>query len=153
MMGLETHTHTYSFRYSYIYINKYLNIVMASYSAIMQEAGLQAGLWEMLGVNWGKKKHTDSDLELGSGLRKSVVLNLWVNAEWPFHWGHLRPSENTEIYIMIHNSSKISYEVATSFMVGGGVPTTWGTVLKGCSIRKVENHWYKWWNWPEHKHW
>ena len=44
MMGLETHTHTYSFRYSYIYINKYLNIVMASYSAIMQEAGLQAGL-------------------------------------------------------------------------------------------------------------
>jgi hypothetical protein len=27
--------------------------------------------------------------------------------EWPFHRSHLRPSENTDIYIMIHNSSKI----------------------------------------------
>ena len=41
-----------------------------------------------------------------------MVLNLWeetpLGVEQPFHRGHLRPSENTDIYIMIHNSSKIT---------------------------------------------
>ena len=36
-----------------------------------------------------------------------------VGVEQPFQRGHLRPLENTDIYIMIHNSSKISYEAAT----------------------------------------
>ena len=35
-----------------------------------------------------------------------------------------------------------SYEVATKIILWLGVTTTWGTVLKGCSIRKVESHWY-----------
>ena len=63
--------------------------------------------------------------------------------------GHLRPSENTDICITIHNSGKMSsYEVATKTVLwlGGGVTTTQGTVLKGLSIRKVENHWTRRWH-------
>jgi hypothetical protein len=41
-----------------------------------------------------------------------AVLNLWVatpgGIEWPFHKSGLRPSENTGIYTMTHNSSKIA---------------------------------------------
>jgi hypothetical protein len=41
-----------------------------------------------------------------------VFLDLWVATLWvvkcPFHMGHLRPPENVVIYIMIHNSSKIT---------------------------------------------
>lgn len=46
----------------------------------------------------------------------------------------------SHIDIMIHNSKKISYEVAAKiiFVVRG--VTTRGIVLKGCSIRKTENH-------------
>ena len=39
---------------------------------------------------------------------------------------------------MIHNNSKISYEVAMKIIWGGGT-TTQGTV-KGHSTREVENH-------------
>lgn len=45
-------------------------------------------------------------------------------------------------YIMINISNKttvIKYQ-QNNFMVG--VPTTQGTILEGCSNRKVENHWY-----------
>lgn len=39
-----------------------------------------------------------------------MVLNLWVAThlvdERPFHWGYLRPSENT-VYITIHNMAKL----------------------------------------------
>jgi hypothetical protein len=28
--------------------------------------------------------------------------------QWPLHRSYLRPSENTDIFIMIHNSSKIT---------------------------------------------
>lgn len=38
--------------------------------------------------------------------------NLWVAislvVEWPFHRNHLKPSENTDIYITFHNSCKIT---------------------------------------------
>jgi hypothetical protein len=30
-----------------------------------------------------------------------------LGVEWPFHRGRLKPLENTGVYIMIHNSSKI----------------------------------------------
>lgn len=44
---------------------------------------------------------------------------LWEWVKWTFHSGHLRPSENMHIYIMIHNKQNFSYEVATSnFMLG-----------------------------------
>jgi len=40
-----------------------------------------------------------------------MLLNLWVmtplEIEQTFHRGGLRPSENTDNYIMIHNSSNI----------------------------------------------
>lgn len=47
----------------------------------------------------------------------------------------------SHIDIMIHNSKKISYEVAAKiiFVVRG--VTTRGTVLKGCSISKVGSGW------------
>lgn len=49
--------------------------------------------------------------------------------------------KNTDIYIVIHNSSKISYEIARKIIVwvGGGHHVTHGTVFKGRSTRKVEN--------------
>lgn len=62
-----------------------------------------------------------------------TVLNLWVTN-----------NENTpcvsDIYMTMHNSSRISYEVATKAILWLGVTTTRGTVLKGLGIRKVENH-------------
>lgn len=40
------------------------------------------------------------------------VLSLWVatpfGVEQPFHRGHLKPLENTDIYVTIHSSSKIT---------------------------------------------
>lgn len=65
------------------------------------------------------------------------VLNLWVAQGSPFPRGHLRPPENTGIYIMIHNSNKISYETKTILWLG---ITTWGTILNGWNVRKVESH-------------
>ena len=43
------------------------------------------------------------------------VLNLWVIThlhQMSFHRSHLKPSGNPDIYIMIHNLQKCSYEVA-----------------------------------------
>ena len=76
-----------------------------------------------------------------------MVLNLWVMTLWVGkilstgvacdHW-------KTEIYIMIHNHSKITVINGNeyNFMVGGEgwVTTTWGSVFKGCGIGKVENY-------------
>lgn len=43
---------------------------------------------------------------------KAAVLNLWgatpLGIKWPFHGGCLRLLESTDIYFMIHNSSKTS---------------------------------------------
>lgn len=43
---------------------------------------------------------------------KPVVLSLWVMAsfriQWHFHMDCPRPLENTDIYIMNHNNSKIT---------------------------------------------
>lgn len=55
-----------------------------------------------------------------------------------FYRGCLKPSENTDVCNMIQNSSKI-IEVTTKIVFYLGAPK-WGTVLKDCSIRKVENH-------------
>lgn len=42
---------------------------------------------------------------------RAAVLSLWVmtplGSNDPFHWRHLRQSENTDIYSMIDNSNKI----------------------------------------------
>lgn len=45
-----------------------------------------------------------------------------------------------QIDIYIHNSSKISYEAVPKIILCLRVTTTWETVLKGCSIRKAEDH-------------
>ena len=58
--------------------------------------------------------------------------------ELPFHRGHLRTSEISDISIMIHKSYEVANE-NNSMVVG--VITTWKAVLKGHNIRKVENHW------------
>ena len=43
-------------------------------------------------------------------------------------------------HTLILNSSKITVMKHHQGNLMVGVTTTWGTVLKGCSIRKVENH-------------
>ena len=50
----------------------------------------------------------------------------------PFR-NHLRPLDNTGSKTRVMSSYK------GDFMVGVTIP--WGTVLKGHSTRKVENHW------------
>ena len=45
---------------------------------------------------------------------KILALNLWLTTplkgvKCPFHGGHLRPLENTDIYIIIYNSSKTTF--------------------------------------------
>ena len=55
-----------------------------------------------------------------------MLLNPWVSTpfgevELPLHKGHLRESENTVIYTMIHSSCKNhSYEVATKIILWFG---------------------------------
>lgn len=50
---------------------------------------------------------------------------------------------------MIHNSSKITYEVAPKIILQLEVTTTWGSVSKGgSSIRKVEDHTSRFWPIP-----
>jgi hypothetical protein len=54
---------------------------------------------------------------------RPVVHNLWVLTSFGsqnFHRDHLRPSENTDIYVMIHKSSKISHKIATNNVIFGG---------------------------------
>ena len=41
-----------------------------------------------------------------------------LEVKGPFNMSHLRPLENTDVYITINNS-KISYEVGIETMVGG----------------------------------
>jgi hypothetical protein len=40
-----------------------------------------------------------------------------VGIKQSFHRGHVRPLENTDIYISIYNSTKISYEVAINIIL------------------------------------
>jgi hypothetical protein len=51
------------------------------------------------------------------GEPRVVVLNLWVATPWSggmiLPQGHPRPSENTDVYIIIHNTAIFSCEVAT----------------------------------------
>lgn len=49
---------------------------------------------------------------------RPVVLNMWVVTPYPFHRGHLRPLENVDIYIIIHNSRKLQYKIAVKFYGG-----------------------------------
>jgi len=76
---------------------------------------------------------------------RTAALNLWVSTplgvKRSFHRGHLRPSENTDVYLIIYNSREImKYNEIILWLV---VTATWRTVLKDCSIRKVENHCFR----------
>lgn len=64
---------------------------------------------------------------------RAMVLNLWVETLLGLTYHIFCISD---IYIMIHNNRKIRED---NFMVEG-VATTWGTVLKGCSLREFENN-------------
>lgn len=52
------------------------------------------------------------------------ILNLWVATPWrgptTFSHGLHKTTENIDIYTMIRNSSKISYEPATKIILWGG---------------------------------
>lgn len=64
---------------------------------------------------------------------------LWGGGvEWPFHRGHLWLFENTDVYITTHNSTKWVLWNRNKKNVMVNVTTTWVTILKGHSIRKLE---------------
>lgn len=58
--------------------------------------------------------------------------------KWTFHRNQLKSSCISDIYNMIRNSSKISYEVAARVIFW--VITTQASVLKSQSFKKMENH-------------
>lgn len=62
---------------------------------------------------------------------------LWESNN-PFAEVALRPLENTVIYIMIQNCSKVT-ELVMKIILWLGITKTWWTTLKGYSIRKVES--------------
>lgn len=77
----------------------------------------------MLTLCWfGKNQHRTGDH--GQKCYDKVVLNLWATTHFrvkqPFPGGLVRPSANTDIYIIIDNSSDISYEVATKIILSLG---------------------------------
>lgn len=82
------------------------------------------------GVHGGRKKESNHP--------KSVALNLGVTTALGLKdafTGLSDDHQNTDIYSAVHKRSKIT---------GLEVSTTWGTLLKGCSPRKVENHCPSW---------
>jgi hypothetical protein len=77
-------------------------------------------------------------------LAKGGAHNLWVmtplGIKWSFHRSHLRPSENLDFYIAIHNSRKLQLwsRSQNTFMVG--VIITRVSIWKDKNIRKFENY-------------
>jgi hypothetical protein len=69
---------------------------------------------------------------------RSQLVDADSGVKWPFHKGHLRLSENTDIHITINKSSKIT--VAIKIMLWMVVTTTLWTVLQGHGLRNAENH-------------
>lgn len=67
----------------------FLNLLHNSIRRVCSSKTLSTFLWKM---------------EIVPGLGTIVVLNLWVVTLSP----QKRPSENTDIYVMIHNSSKFA---------------------------------------------
>jgi hypothetical protein len=65
-----------------------------------------------------------------------AVFNLWAVTSLGLMY---QISCISDIYIIIHNEQNYSYAVAMKIILGLQVTTTWGTVLKGHSVRKVEN--------------
>jgi hypothetical protein len=74
-----------------------------------------------------------------------AVLNLWViiplrgGAKWPFHPGHLKPSCISDMYTTYLQLHSYSYGIEIKIILWWEVATSWETVLKGVSTRKVEN--------------
>ena len=97
-----------------------MQILAQSFTVMVWEPSSQGLKW--LGGSLGA--HTD----LEQWLSTLGSPPLWWLDE-PFTAVTYKISFLSDTYIMIHSSSKISYETAI-----------WGTVLKGHSIRKVENH-------------
>jgi hypothetical protein len=63
----------------------------------------------------------------------------FLGIQWPFTRVAYHISCILDIYIMNGNRSKITV-IATKIILRLRGTTTWGTVLKGHSIRKVEKH-------------
>jgi hypothetical protein len=72
---------------------------------------------------------------------KAVFLSLWVPT--PVEVKPHQISCISDIYIRIHNSSKIQSWSSNENTVMVGVTTAWETILKGRSVRKAEKHWDK----------
>lgn len=65
---------------------------------------------------------------------------------WPTldHRGHLRPSGKIEIHYNSQEQQNYSCGVASKIVFWLVVLTVWETVLRGCNIRKIENHCPEW---------
>lgn len=74
---------------------------------------------------WWAVRHSGFALLLSYQGSSRPILNLGhatsLGTEWPFHRSHLKPLENTDISITIHNSSKLQVwsSQGNNFIVGG----------------------------------
>ena len=76
-------------------------------------------------------------------------LQQWCSVCWPWSMGvkwafcrcHLRSLGNTDTLWFIMVTKLQLWSSNKNLILWLGVSTTWGTVLEGCSIRKVENYW------------
>ena len=80
------------------------------------------------------------------------VLLCWNGSSRPvgcnLFWGYMTPIRKHQYVQVI--VAKLQLWNISKIMWWLGVTTTWGTVLKGCSVRKVEKHLakrnYSWWS-------
>ena len=79
------------------------------------------------------------------GHTRPVVFNLWV---WTLTRGHISDNPACQIFTLwFITLAKLQLWSSNKIILWLGVTTLWGTVLKGCSNRKVENHCSRLSNW------
>ena len=62
--------------------------------------------------------------------------------KWSFHTSYTRLLENIDIYITIHNNSKLQLWSINENILWLGVPTQWRISVKGSQKRKAEIHYF-----------
>lgn len=130
--------------------NSYFYAYKASVSPTGQTAAQIGGLkrkkflwkrlpsdWKVGGGDWGERNEREG-LELGL---KIVSTKLWNSSSQPVGWDPHPPGVTYQIFILrFIRVVKLQLWSSNEIISWLGVTTTWGTVLKRCGIRKVENH-------------
>lgn len=90
---------------------------------------------------WGEEIEGRETREgLGLGL-KIVSTKLWNGSSQPVGWDPHPPGVTYQIFTLrFIGVAKLQLWSSNEIISWLGVTTTWGTVLKRCGIRKVENH-------------